>query len=106
MTTANPCGVRSADHTTPSAAAIAFMPSGMTNAFEPFGDPGRYGSAASRLYIRSTPPSREKPGLGESNPSEIVGARPFHTGSGHTQSPGNVVGRSVACGALRERDHR
>src|SRR5258706_873593 len=74
---------------TPSLAATADSPSGITCHFAPFGVPGLNGSAGWRRNIRSTPPWRGSPGRGELKPSEITGVRPSHGGTGHTQRPGS-----------------
>src|SRR3954469_25267016 len=89
MTTAYPCDVFIADQMTPSLAATAESPSGITCHFAPFGVPGLNGSDGWRRNIRSTPPWRGSPGRGELKPSEITGVRPFHRGTGHTQRPGS-----------------
>src|SRR5258708_28891793 len=99
MTTWKPRGLRAADHTTPSEAASAASPSGITNSFVPFGVPGLNGSEGRRANITSTPPWRGRPARGESKPSEITGARPFERGTGQTQRP--AIGSAPAgAGAL------
>src|SRR5205809_6425147 len=100
MTTANPCGVFIADHTTPSDAATATRPSGITKCTEPLGVPGLYGSLDERANMMSTPPWRGSPGRGELKPSEITGARPFQRGTGQIQRPGNVPVNGAASAVL------
>src|SRR6266478_1605625 len=74
---------------TPSLAANADSPSGITCHFAPFGVPGLNESDGWRRNIRSTPPWRGSPGRGELKPSEITGVRPFQRGTGQIQRPGN-----------------
>src|SRR5579871_3702515 len=96
MTTANPRGVCDADQTTPSLAATATSPSGITKCVAPFGEPTLYESAGTRANITSTPPWRGSRGRGELKPSEITGARPAQRGTGQTQCPGNGPANGVA----------
>src|SRR5579859_2037124 len=93
MTTQWPVAPFIADHTTPSLAASAVSPSGITKWREPFDVPGGKVSLGWRSNMRSTPPWRGRPGRGESNPSEMTGARPCQRGTGQTHpSPDDLAG--------------
>src|ERR1041385_8892850 len=98
MTTAQPCGVFIADQITPSLAAPADNPSGITCHLAPFGVPALNGSDGWRRNIRSTPPWRGSPGRGELKPSETTAARPFQRGTGQTQRPGSDPENGSTCG--------
>ena len=76
------------------------MPSGITKCAVPFGVPALSVSLGSRANITSTPMCFWPLPRGEPKPSEIVGARPFHCGTGHTQRPAiGALGAAFAAGA-------